>query len=41
MMQTGGLPNTTSVGCPFQYLANPAVNHAFDTSWSNSDDTRG
>jgi endoglycosylceramidase len=41
MTQTGGLPNITSVGFPFQYLANPAVNHAFDTLWSNGKDTRG
>jgi endoglycosylceramidase len=41
MTQTGGLPNVTSVGFPFQYLANPAVNHAFDTLWSNGKDTRG
>jgi endoglycosylceramidase len=41
MTQTGGLPNLTSVGFPFQYLANPAVNHAFDTLWNNGNDTRG
>jgi endoglycosylceramidase len=41
MTSTGGLPNITSVGFPFQYLANPAVNHAFDNLWNNGKDTRG
>ncbi|HVT63959.1 MAG TPA: cellulase family glycosylhydrolase [Mycobacteriales bacterium] len=41
MTSTGGLPNVTSVGFPFQYLANPAVNHAFDNLWDNGQDTRG
>ena len=41
MTQTGGKPNVTSVGFPFQYLANPALNHAFDTLWSNGNDRRG
>jgi endoglycosylceramidase len=41
MSVTGGLPNITSVGFPFQYLANPAVNHAFDNLWNNGKDNRG
>ncbi|HVV77546.1 MAG TPA: cellulase family glycosylhydrolase [Mycobacteriales bacterium] len=41
MTSTGGLPNVTSVGFPFQYLANPAVNHAFDNLWNNGKDSRG
>ncbi|HEX3707545.1 MAG TPA: cellulase family glycosylhydrolase [Mycobacteriales bacterium] len=41
MTQTGGSPNLKSVGFPFQYLANPAVNHAFDTLWGNGNDIRG
>ncbi|HVT20487.1 MAG TPA: cellulase family glycosylhydrolase [Mycobacteriales bacterium] len=41
MTQTGGLPNVTSVGFPFQYLANPALNHAFDNLWNNGKDSRG
>lgn len=41
MTSTGGLPNLTSVGFPFQYLANPAVNHAFDNLWNNGQDSRG
>lgn len=41
MTSTGGLPNVTSVGFPFQYLANPAVNHAFDNLWRNGKDSRG
>ncbi|HVS68274.1 MAG TPA: cellulase family glycosylhydrolase [Mycobacteriales bacterium] len=41
MTSTGGLPNVTAVGFPFQYLANPAVNHAFDNLWDNGADNRG
>lgn len=41
MTSTGGLPNVTSVGFPFQYVANPALNHAFDNLWDNGPDSRG
>jgi endoglycosylceramidase len=41
MTSTGGLPNITGVGFPFQYLANPALNHAFDNLWNNGNDNRG
>jgi endoglycosylceramidase len=41
MTSTGGLPNNYQVGFPYQYLANPATNHAFDTFWKNGADSRG
>jgi endoglycosylceramidase len=34
-VQDGGLPNPT-LGFPGNYLANPAVEHAFDVFWSNA-----
>ena len=34
-VQDGGLPNPT-LGFPGNYLANPAVQHAFDVFWSNA-----
>jgi endoglycosylceramidase len=36
MTQTDGLPNLYQVGFPAQYLANPALNRAFDHLWANS-----
>ncbi|MGN6472131.1 MAG: cellulase family glycosylhydrolase [Mycobacteriales bacterium] len=41
MTSTGGLPNDYQAGFPYQYVANPATNHAFDTFWQNGADTRG
>jgi endoglycosylceramidase len=41
MTSTGGLPNDYQVGFPYQYLANPADNHAFDTLWNDGPDARG
>lgn len=41
MTSTGGLPNDYGVGFPYQYLVNPATNHAFDTFWKNGADSRG
>lgn len=41
MTQTDGLPNVYEVGFPAQYVANPALNRAFDHFWANDPDTRG
>jgi endoglycosylceramidase len=35
MTMTDGLPNMTQVGFPGQYLANPALNRAFDHLWAD------
>ncbi|MHB8669393.1 MAG: cellulase family glycosylhydrolase [Acidimicrobiales bacterium] len=35
MTVTDGLPNLYQVGFPAQYLANPALNRAFDHFWAN------
>lgn len=35
MTMTDGLPNLYQVGFPFQYLANPALNRAYDHFWAN------
>jgi len=35
MTVTDGLPNNYYVGFPFQYLANPALERAFDHLWAN------
>ncbi|HEU4363103.1 MAG TPA: cellulase family glycosylhydrolase [Mycobacterium sp.] len=35
-VQTGELPNP-ELGFPYNYLLNPAQNHAWDTFWSNAD----
>lgn len=35
MTQTDGLPNLYQVGFPAQYVANPALNRAFDHFWAN------
>jgi endoglycosylceramidase len=36
MTMTDGLSNAYQVGFPFQYLANPALERAFDHLWANS-----
>lgn len=36
MTMTDGLPNAYQVGFPFQYLANPALERAFDHLWADS-----
>ncbi len=41
MTSTGGLPNDYQLGFPYQYVANPATNRAFDTLWNNGADSRG
>jgi endoglycosylceramidase len=41
MTSTGGLPNDYQLGFPYQYVANPATNHAFDTFWKDGADSRG
>lgn len=41
MTQTDGLPNAYEVGFPAQYVANPALNRAFDHLWANDPDARG
>ncbi len=35
MTVTDGLPNVYEVGFPFQYVANPALERAFDHLWAN------
>lgn len=41
MTVTDGLPNLTQVGFPAQYVANPALNRAFDHFWANDPGATG
>jgi endoglycosylceramidase len=41
MTVTDSLPNLFEVGFPAQYVANPALNRAFDHFWANDPDTTG